>query len=48
LKRGDTVVIAEPDEPWWIGEVIAIAVRGGARDPTVPDFFQVINVAPVG
>ncbi len=44
VKRGDTVVLGEPGEPWWIGDVIA--VRGGPRDPTVPDFLQVGNVDP--
>lgn len=46
VKRGDTVVVAESGEPWWIGDVIA--VHGGPRDPTRPDFTQVINVDPVG
>jgi len=44
VKRGDVVVVAEPGETWWIGDVIA--VRGGPRDPTVPDFLQVGNVDP--
>jgi hypothetical protein len=44
VKRGDTVVVAESGEPWWIGDVIA--VHGGPRDPTVPDFLQVGNVDP--
>ena len=46
VKRGDTVVVAESGEPWLIGHVIA--VRGGPRDPTVPDFLQVGNMNPVG
>jgi hypothetical protein len=48
LRRagGDTVVVAESGEPWWIGDVIA--VHSGPRAPTVPDFTQVINVDPGG
>jgi hypothetical protein len=46
VKRGDVVVVAESGEPWWIGDVIA--VHGGPRHPTVPDFIQVRIVDPVG
>lgn len=44
VKRGEVVVVGEPGEPWWIGDVIA--VHGGPRDPTVPDFLQVGNLDP--
>ena len=45
VKRGEAVGLAEPGEPWWIGNVIS--VHGGPRDPTMPVFIQVINVEPV-
>jgi hypothetical protein len=46
VKCGDVVVVPESGEHWWIGDVIA--VHGGPRDPSLPDFIQVINVDPVG
>jgi hypothetical protein len=46
VKRGEVVGVAEAGEPWWIGGVIS--VRGSPKDPTAPDFIQVINVEPVG
>lgn len=42
VRCGDVVVLAPPGEPWSIGRVIS--VRGGARNPSLPDFVQVYDV----
>ena len=50
FKPGDVVVVepgqgdsaVQQKETWWMGQILWC--EGGARDPTVPTLFQVVNV----
>ena len=41
-KAGDFVVVREPEQDWWVGQVVFC--EGGARDPSVNSLFQIADV----